>query len=140
MKIEGGTITFSQREAVVAVGIAVLLVSVVFTIIGRTNAESRDAERITHMKNIRQALRLYKINNSRFPLSPNPIIITGSDVFSKALLEDFVVRDTFVDPIYPEFMYTYQSDPSGNEYNLRFCLETKIVVQYTKGCDNILTP
>jgi len=140
MKIESGKITFSQREAGIAIGVAILLVSVVFTIISKTNAENRDSERITHMTNIRKALRLYKINSGHFPLSLNPVIITGSDTFSQALLNDLLVREVFTDPVHPEFMYTYQSDPSGNKYNLRFCLETDIVVNYTKGCDNIITP
>ena len=140
MKIEEGKISFTQKEAAIAVVISVVMVSVVFWLINGTRVQNRDTERISDMTEIRQALRLYFINNGYFPLIPNPVIITGSDAFSKALQNDLVVREVFKDPIHPDFMYTYQSGPKGIQYVLRFCLETDGIQNYSKGCNNTITP
>lgn len=140
MKIEGKKISFTQTEAFIAIILAVILVGLFFFQVDKTRLQNRDSKRIDDLTEIRQALRLYKLNNGHFPFIENPTIITGSDAFSEKLLNDLVVSKVFTDPIHPEFTYTYQSGPRGENYIIKFCLETNTIQNFIKGCNNTITP
>lgn len=140
MIFENKRINFTQKETIAFFIIILSFVGMFFLLTRNTRLEIHDAQRIADMASMRQALRLYKISYGYFPVVTNPVIITGTDKFSKTLLDDLVISKVFTDPVHPDFMYTYQSDPQGKNYILRFCLETNIIRNYTKGCDNTITP
>jgi len=140
MRIENGKFIFTKNEAVTSVGTALLIAGVFFFIIGGNLEKQHDAERLHDMSELRQALRLYKVAHGHFPIMPEPTAITGKDIFSRALLDDLIISEVFIDPVHPDFMYSYQSNQKGTHYVLRFCLEGNALETYTKGCDNVLTP
>lgn len=135
---------FSPIELLVAVAILCLIATILVIAIGDLRVRSRDERRLSDMKTISSALGLYRSQKDIFPIEPDPIVITGKDSLSAALIEEEIIKSVPTDPSSAEngYVYTYQSFNSGTSFVLRFCLETDSAKLYDKGCSekNKFTP
>jgi type II secretory pathway pseudopilin PulG len=108
-----------------------------FTTVGQKN---RDEERISDVKEIRDALDLYEIEKGFFLIKRAEVAITGNDDLSIALKDAGVIKNIPLDPRYPQSTYTYKSDSFGSDYVIKFCLESDKIPDYSKGCNNKIGP
>ncbi len=131
---------FTLLELIVVIAIIALAFGILFAVFDGILERGRDGRRLSDMSELRKALSLYTINRGRFPVSVNPVTITGSDEFSNLLLSEGVIQAVPADPLHPDFTYTYQSNSLGTSYTISFCLETDSVKGFTKGCGNTVSP
>ena len=122
------------------VAIIAILSSGLIVMIGSSQLKARDTGRLDQVKEIQKALSLYQIEVGKFPVHPTTIIITGEDSFSLALEARNVIPEVPPDPNHPNSVYTYQSDNSGGDYTLTFCLDTDSIFGYNQGCGNTIKP
>ena len=134
---------FTILELLVVVGIIALASALVMAGLSSAREKSRDARRISDMKQLQNALGLYQISNRTFPISPTPgtpIALTGSDAVSLELQSDEYISIIPKDPQDPSQQYTYDSSANGSTYTLGFCLETNNIPGYVEGCGNTIMP
>ena len=131
---------FTIVELLVSLAIIAMLFSITFTLLSGIRQKSRDARRMSDVREIKKALSLYANQNNKFPTSATETIITGNDIISVELEDDGVISETPVDPMHPTYSYAYQTDALGNTYIISFCLETNDIPNYSEGCANEITP
>lgn len=134
----------SKKPSIATLTIIVIIIFLillgVYRAINTTNAHSRDARRISDVQSLYKALTLHQTMHSNFPISPNPIIIDGTDLLSTALISNEVLESPVVDPLHPIYDYSYSTDDTGGDFTIQFCLEDNDIKEYKKGCDNYITP
>jgi prepilin-type N-terminal cleavage/methylation domain-containing protein len=132
---------FTLIEILVVIAIIGILTAVATASFGLVQRKGRDARRMEDVQAIHKALALFVATNGGvFPISTNPVTITGDDGFSTMLIEAEAMSVVPRDPGYPVYTYTYQSDAMGSTYTITFCLETDSIHGYAQGCENTLTP
>ena len=131
---------FTLIELLVVVAIIAVLASVILVSFSDVRLKSRDAKRLSDMREIEKALALYHDNNRAFPIAVSTITITSDDVLSTALEGDAAIANVPVDPLHDTYTYTYRSDISGSTFTLSFCLEGTGIANFSQGCGNIITP
>lgn len=131
---------FTIIELLVVIAIIGLLASIVTASLLSTQQNARDARRVTDIKQIQNALELYSTTNNRFPIATTETTLTGADAVSTALLNAGAFDVVPLDPKYPTYAYTYQSNSSGTDYDLGFCLETDSIQLFSAGCGNTVSP
>lgn len=125
--------------AVVTVIIALFAV-VSLVVLNEVRLNSRDAARISDVREIESALSLYHKSRGRFPIAASEIAITGDDSVSQALEGNLLVVKMPTDPLHDTYTYRYRTDGSGSTFILTFCLEGNGSDHFSKGCDNSITP
>jgi len=131
---------FTIMELLVSLAIIAMLFTATIALIGGVKEKSRDAKRMSDVREISKALVLYADNNDKFPIATTAVTITGIDAVSTVLEGDDVISEVPIDPTHPLNPYTYISDSSGNTFIISFCLETDTVPNFTQGCGNTITP
>jgi len=131
---------FTILELLVVLAIIGVLSSIAVIQYSNAQAKSRDAKRISDIREIEKALNLYFVDNNVFPIIPEILEITGEDELSQILESKFYISEVPPDPNHPTYKYTYESNSTGTDYNITFCLETPIISSFEKGCDNIINP
>ncbi len=106
---------FTLIELLVVVAIISLLSSIVFASLTTARAKARDAQRISAMQQIRNALYLYGAdNNGSFPrINVDNIPGPGWDINPLA-------NDDLADFLVPKYISTVPDDPSGDGPNRWF--------------------
>ena len=130
---------FTIIELMVVIAIIALLSTIGIVQFSTAQQKSRDVRRLSDAQEIKKALNLYQIDNTSFPIHPSSIIITGDDAFSLALEASGAITDVPIDPLVG-FIYTYQSNSAGTDYDISFCLETNTIANYSQGCGNTIGP
>ncbi len=130
----------SKKQLTNLHGLAIIVILLILTLTSpilfdNLAAKKRDQQRLMDMVDLQDKLKGYFIYNNSFPLSPEPIEINLKDFVSLELKKNGIEKK-FIDPSYPKYSYTYQSDAGGKSYTITFCLETKSQKGYNKGCDN----
>jgi len=133
---------FTILELLVVVAIIAMLFSAISVILTGVKERSRDAKRMSDMRELQKSLNLYFTERNRFPISTTEILITGSDPLSLELENAFFITEAPADPLYPSsaFQYTYISSPAGSDFTLSFCLETDTIKGFAQGCGNTFKP
>jgi type II secretion system protein G len=131
---------FTVLELLVVVAIIGILAAVSMALLSDTRARSRDAKRLSDMREIEKALNLYYAENSQFPNedSTDPAI-TGSDDVSSALETAGLISQTPTDPLHPTYTYRYETT-DGTDFTLFFCLETDTIQGFNADCNNTIVP
>lgn len=129
---------FTLVELLVVVAIIGLLATIIMVNVGGTKANSRDAKRTEDITSIRNALSLYTNDMSGYPIqategSAANLATALIPVYMSTMPTD-PVNNGACNPITPN-TYCYQSD--GKTYNLKFCLETDSVNNYSAGCHTL---
>ena len=134
---------FTLIELLVSIAIIGILASIVIGGVGIVRKKGRDARRIQDVKELQKALSQYVFTNGTFPIATASTSLTGADSVSTALVGSQVMPVMSKDPLYPnplQSYYTYQSNATGNEFWISFCMETDSLPPYTTGCNNIVSP
>ena len=131
---------FTLLELLVVIAVIGILSAITLVLFDEVRAKTRDTKRLSDIREIKKALALYVVNTGGFPISPVPITITGEDAFSAILENELVITEVPPDPLHPSLTYTYQTDASGTNYTLSFCLETNSIQNYSQGCGNTTGP
>ena len=131
---------FTLIELLVVIAIIAILSSLILTSFGEIRLKSRDAKRLSDLREIEKALALYYDNNGSFPIAVSTVTITSEDAVSSALEGDVVISNVPTDPLHDTYTYTYQSDPAGIVFTLSFCLEGDSIPNFSQGCGNTITP
>jgi type II secretory pathway pseudopilin PulG len=130
--------TVLETFVVVAIIAAVIVLLVLF--IQETQKRSRDAARISSVRELSKALALFQTTSSYYPLAPAELRLTGNDDVSVALKKAGAIPSIPLDPLHPELDYLYRTDSRGSMYYITFCLETDSIPQYSRGCENTINP
>ncbi len=131
---------FTILELLVVIAIIAILSSVTMVLISTVKEKSRDAERMSELRQLQNALNIYSTQIGRFPVAPSAVALSGTDAVSQALVSQDTIKAAPIDPLYPTYAYTYQSNDDGTVFTVSFCLETNTIQGYNKGCGNIITP
>jgi prepilin-type N-terminal cleavage/methylation domain-containing protein len=131
---------FTLIELLVVIAIIAVLSAVLIVSFSDARLKSRDAKRLTDMKEIANALALYYNNTGRFPISASQIVLTSNDAVSVALESALVISNVPIDPRHSAFTYRYQSNAGGTTYTLTFCQEGANSSRYAPNCNNTFTP
>jgi type II secretion system protein G len=131
---------FTILELLVVVAIIGILAAVSMALLSDTRARSRDARRLSDMREIEKALNLYYAENGHFPDEDGTDpAITGSDDVSTALEGADLISETPTDPLHPTYTYRYESADT-TDFTLFFCLETDTIQGFNSDCDNTIIP
>ncbi len=121
--------------------IIALLATAVIAGVTHMQTKSRDTRRIEDMSQISKALELYHATEYKFPKSSNEVTLNGtSDILTTTLVPAEAISAISIDPLHPDYTYTYQTNSLGTTYTLRFCLETSSIPGYSQGCGNEMKP
>ncbi len=124
---------FTLIELLVVISIISLLSSVIMANLNTTRARSRDAVRLSDLRQIRIALENYRSSNTSYPDCANAYINGTTDCLSIALIAAGTMSKLPVDPKFAgggnSSDYQYYSTAGGGSYALRSTLETNIVSQ-----------
>ncbi|MBI4120854.1 MAG: type II secretion system protein [Parcubacteria group bacterium] len=131
---------FTILELLVVLAVIGMLMSVVIVSMTGIKEKGRDATRLQHLQATQNALNLYYTNHSKFPVFASATTITGDDAFSVLLEGELFISEVPRDPQHPVRTYTYQSNASGSDYTITFCLETDSIQGYSQGCGNTKKP
>lgn len=131
---------FSVLHIAVGVVAMVALLFLGLQVWDSVKLKHRDSTRLNHMKEYAKALELFHTRAGHYPRFPNGVKITGSDSLSQELKSELLFKQIPLDPLFPEFSYTYRSRSSATTYVITFCMETNQFEGYHKGCDNTYTP
>lgn len=132
---------FTIIELLVVVAIIAVLSAVILVSFSDARLKSRDAKRLSDMREIKKALALYNDNAGTFPVAASQIVLTSDDPVSQTLEGASVISNVPTDPLEnATFTYRYQSNPSGTAYTLTFCLEGNNIDNFSQGCSNTITP
>ena len=123
-------------EIMLVVALFILGVIIISSTFKDVQKRARDSKRISDITQIEKALNIYYASTSHFPKVSTEVIITGDDIFSLTLKDEFTGQKIPTDPLYPTFSYRYVSDEDGSAYQIKFCLETTSIQEYTQGCEN----
>ncbi len=131
---------FSLIELLVVIAIIGMLTAIGLASYNEVRKRGRDARRMQDVQELHNALGLYTILNSTFPIAVASTPLTGADAVSSALVAADALPTIPLDPQYPTYTYDYQSDAGGSSYSITFCLETDTIPNYSAGCSNVSTP
>ena len=132
---------FTLIELLVVIAIIGLLVAGATASFGLVQRKGRDARRMSDVTSINKALASFAVTSGGvFPISTDPVTLTGSDGFSTMLISSSAIDAVPHDPGSPAYEYTYTSNASGSTYTISFCLETDTIKGYAPGCGNTITP
>lgn len=131
---------FTILELLVVIAIIAILSSVTMVLLSSAREKSRDAKRMSELHQLQNALNIYMTQVGRFPIAPSATPLSGTDPVSQALVSQGAIKAAPIDPLYPTYAYTYQSNDDGTVFTISFCLETNTIQGYNKGCGNIITP
>ena len=131
---------FTIIELLVVVAIIAVLSAVVLVTFEDARLKSRDAKRLSDMKELEKAFALYSDSHGHYPISPSQIVLTSDDSVSTELEGEAVITNVPVDPLYDSLTYRYQTNTLGTTYTLTFCLEGAGIENYAQGCSNTITP
>ena len=131
---------FTILELLISIAIIAVLSSIIMVSMTGIKKQTRDTRRMSDINEIQKALNLYFTTTNRFPIFTSETIITGTDAFSTLLEQGGHITQVPTDPAYPEYAYTYQSDSTGANFNLKFCMETDSIKRFSKGCGNSVSP
>jgi type II secretory pathway pseudopilin PulG len=131
---------FTVLETFVVVAIIAAMIVLLVLFIQETQKRSRDATRISSVREISKALALFQTTSFFYPIAPTDIRLTGDDAVSLALKKAGAIPSVPRDPLHPDLDYLYGTDSRGSVYHITFCLETDSIPHYTRGCENTLTP
>lgn len=131
---------FTVLELLVVVAIIGILAAVTLALLSDTRARSRDAKRLSDMREIEKAINLYYAENGNFPVEETEITITGEDDLSGVLEGASLISEVPADPLHDSYTYRYQSFNSGSDFTLTFCLETDTIQGYNADCNNTIKP
>ena len=125
-------------ELLVVVAIIAVLTSLTIVFLGTARERSRDARRMSDMRNIQNALGLYQASNGgNYPSSTLQTIDGETDTMSITLEAAGVIPDVPIDPLHPTLIYQYVATSSSG-YAVSFCLETDQYngLGFQEGCGN----
>ena len=135
---------FTLIELLVVIAIIGILASITIVSVNDRRARARDDRRVADMKTISDALGLYRVSQSTYPIAATPVTITGTDAVSVALKTEGVIQAVPADPdiIKSTRGYMYQTPADGSTFVLTFCLETDTLKTLDKGCGakNVYSP
>lgn len=133
---------FTVLELLVSVAIIAMLSAITMAFISAAREKSRDAKRMSALHQLQNALNIYVTQVGRFPIALGATALSGTDAVSETLVNQDAMKAASVDPLYPQYVYVYQSNSDGTVFTISFCLETDTIKGYYKGCDprNIITP
>ena len=138
-KIKSGT-GFTIIELLVVLSIIGLLAGLAITQLSAAQQKARDVRRMSDVREIKKALTLYQVDNISFPVvTATSTMITGDDYLSSELKNAGAITQVPIDPRHPVTFYTYQSNSTGTDYDITFCLETDTIPNYSQGCVNTNT-
>ncbi len=104
---------FTLVEIVVAVGIVAILATAVIGTLQEGRKKARDAERVSDLKQVQLALRLYKDAESSYPLGHDGGTVLGEGGAFDATLAEYVtatVSDSMGSVSDSTYEYVYDSD------------------------------
>lgn len=127
-------------ELFIVVALLGLALSIVSTSFMNAKKKARDTRRILDVAEVSQALNIFYVTAQRFPIIQNSVTIDGHDPLSKLLLEKGALQHIPLDPSYPTYGYYYISNKDGSDFILTYCLETNLIREQFKGCNNIIRP
>lgn len=133
---------FTILELLVVVAIIGIISALGLAMLSDTRARSRDARRLSDIREIEKALHLYYSDTNSFPVSAIPTTLDGSesDGLSNTLETAGYISDTPSDPRTGTYDYTYETNGDGTDFTLSFCLETDTVQTFNQGCGNTVSP
>jgi type II secretory pathway pseudopilin PulG len=120
--------------------IIMIVIMGVYMALDATQKQSRDTKRIADIKTLHKALSIYQTLYGNFPITNEPVDITGEDMVSIALLNSNSMEDAPRDPMHPTYDYVYSTNSVGNDFTIQFCLEGNSLKEYEAGCDNYIKP
>lgn len=111
---------FTLIELLVVIAIIGLLSTLAVVALNNARAKSRDARRISDIKQIQTALELYYNDAGEYPSSINaPISYSGTAYMATTPTNPTPVNDG---PCLAGQSYAYTQDGSGASYHLTYCL------------------
>ncbi|HXK31368.1 MAG TPA: prepilin-type N-terminal cleavage/methylation domain-containing protein [Candidatus Paceibacterota bacterium] len=131
---------FTLIELLVVIAIIGLLTSLTVVSLGTVQTRARDVRRMEDVSTLQKALALYQITTNIYPISVSPTTLTGTDSVSTALIGAGTMGAMPLDPLSPQYDYSYSSNAIGNNYTIAFCLETDYIRNYSEGCVNSVSP
>ncbi|MFM2415035.1 MAG: hypothetical protein RI911_728 [Candidatus Parcubacteria bacterium] len=131
---------FTIVELLVVVAIITMLIGVLMYAFTDPKKNSRDAKRMSDIRDLAQALELYSIQSQAYPAAAALTTLSGTDPVSATLTSSGVLKKPVIDPLMPTYEYRYQTNSGGSTYNIQFCLETDRIHGYAIGCGNVYTP
>lgn len=137
---ESGKGGFTILELLIVVAIIGILSAATLVLLSDTRARSRDAKRLSDMREIEKALNLYQTSNGNFPVSVSTTTLTGEDSVSTALENGGHISELLPDPQHPDLTYKYSTNANGTDFTLSFCIETDTIQTFSQGCSNTITP
>jgi type II secretion system protein G len=126
---------FTLIEILVVLAIIGLLASIVIVRANTTRARARDAERVSEIKSLQNALELYFTNNNGFPITSSAVILDGQDGANNSVETDLISARTI--PAIPSdpnnsgnFQYRYLQNDANNgaTYEIQYYLETDSIL------------
>lgn len=123
MKYSSRTHGFTLIELLVVIAIIGLLASTVLAALGSARAEARDTARIQTIKQVENALELYRTNNGSYPLDTEDRDLLTSDAtyFISVLVTDLAPYISKLPT--PDAEYSYGTNQAGTMYTIRINLE-----------------
>jgi len=120
---------FTLIELLVVIAIIGLLSSVVLASLATAREKSRDARRVSDIRQIAQALELYFDDNEAYPTCSTAFLDNQSNCLTTALVGGGYLPSMPNDPQYgndgsAQWGYDYEYFGGGKVYNLRAALET----------------
>lgn len=129
---------FTLIELLVVVAIIAVLTSLAMVFLATARERSRDARRMSDMRNFQNALGLYQASHGGiYPVSPVITINGTNDALSIALEAGGYIFESPIDPLHPNLVYQYGATTTGS-YTILFCLETDQYdnLGFQRGCGN----
>lgn len=126
---------FTLIELLVVVAIIAMVLSITLALIIGSKARARDGRRAEDIKQIQNALELYRTNNQIFPICALSIINGSSDCLSRALIAEGSIAGLPTDPLRGSnrtcglprnYVYCYES-ADGFNYALHYEIETNAI-------------
>jgi len=141
---------FTITELLTIISIMAILAIAVWVLVGGTgNAQARDAKRVSEVDTLRTALKLYHMDNGKYPEQEGTwcSIETDCTTLVQELLDGGYLTDTPEDPLFGReleeadqlFSYQYISTSSGDGYLLHVDLETREPYEVHAGPGSKLT-
>ena len=90
---------FTLLELMIVVAIIAFMSVAAFVMFAPAYAKTRDARRLTDMKDLQAALQLSYLTYNHFPIIPNEISLNGSDLVNTTLHADGDLRANLIDPV-----------------------------------------
>lgn len=132
---------FTLIELLVVVALIAMLMSITISLITSSKARARDGRRTEDIRQVQNALELYRTTGQIFPICALLIINGSSDCLSRALVAEGSIAGLPTDPLRGSsgncgspgnYVYCYES-ADGFNYTLRYELETGAIPGKSAG-------